>query len=177
KNAAIGKIIINGTDVVLVNKVLRIELDADLNIYISYNLFVRKWFAPDYTYRIVVTGQWKNSVDNSIGPIGMYIDNKTFDLYLFVIAYTYKGRIEKWTYGSQNGTVLLSSLPGAKTMTVDCNINIYFATTDHQGLYQFNPLTQKLNFITAARNDLDNPSAIKFDRDGNLYVLERKQKN
>ncbi|CAF1560886.1 unnamed protein product, partial [Didymodactylos carnosus] len=44
--------------------------DADLNIYISYNLVVRKWFAPDYSYRIVVPGQWKNSVDNSIGPIG-----------------------------------------------------------------------------------------------------------
>ncbi|CAF1005728.1 unnamed protein product [Didymodactylos carnosus] len=175
KNAATGKIIINGTDSVLINKVLRIELDADLNIYISYNLFVRKWFAPDYTYRIIVAGQWKNSVDNSIGPIGMYIDNKTFDLYLFVVAYTYKGRLEKWTYGSQNATVLLSNLPGARTMTFDCNMNIYFATTDQQGLYQFNPLTQNLNFITAARNNLDNPSAIKFDRDGNLYVLERKQ--
>ncbi|CAF1589542.1 unnamed protein product [Didymodactylos carnosus] len=150
-------------------------LDGNSNIYLSTYYEIKKWFAPDYGYGIIIA-QF-HSQENSV-PI--YVD-EDYNLYFYDCA---EPEIQMWPIG---GAVepsfkrTFASLRSTETdgpigFTLDCNNNIYFSVRVNKSHYAIFRVNQQVN--GKIETVLLNPSyisAIQFDQYGNLYVSGRQE--
>ncbi len=180
-NSTLGITIINGT-----GESYCMSVDRYLNIYTVDTNYgrVRKWYAhTNYSISITVAGT--QSVGSGIHQLSrpqcIYVDYGTNIIYIID-----KGnrRIVKWKSDLADNAItaelVLSDeiISYAYGITLDCKKNIYLTVSKNNGLiYQFGEQTnQTLKILGDNGRDwgriIYNPTGIKFDSFGNIFVTE-----
>ncbi|UJR12735.1 hypothetical protein I4U23_016909 [Adineta vaga] len=158
------------------NHAAYLTLDKEMNIYVGTRFYIRKWLSSsNYTQRIMIAGkndQGGNGTSDLYDSYAFYIDN---DLTLYIADWE-NHRIQKWLFNASEGVTLVHNLTYIYGLTMGCNGHLYYTDTREQSISQLNLKTNEKTIIIGNENRLKNkklffPSAMKFDKFGNIFVI------